>query len=69
MSVIVWIILQLADYMLVLGEGRVIAQGALTEVWNSEQMRPWLPAKDLSSLICAHQRASSRLSYDTAITG
>ena len=46
-------ILQLADHMLVLNQGQVIAQGPLTDVWNSEQMRPWIPLQDLSSLICA----------------
>ncbi|BDM62846.1 molybdenum import ATP-binding protein ModC [Shewanella sp. NFH-SH190041] len=46
-------ILQLADYMLVLNQGKVIASGPLTQVWNSDEMRPWLPAKELSSLITA----------------
>ncbi|MGI2258499.1 molybdenum ABC transporter ATP-binding protein ModC [Shewanella sp. GXUN23E] len=46
-------ILQLADHMLVLSQGQVIAQGPLAQVWNSEQMRPWLPAKELSSLLSA----------------
>lgn len=46
-------ILQLADQMIVLNQGEVVAQGPLTEVWNSEQMRPWLPAQELSSLIYA----------------
>ncbi|RXJ73912.1 molybdenum ABC transporter ATP-binding protein [Veronia nyctiphanis] len=46
-------ILQLADHMLVLEQGKVIAQGALTDVWNSEEMRPWLPTKDLSTVMIA----------------
>ena len=46
-------ILQLADYMLVLHQGKLIAQGALSEVWNSEQMRPWVPLQELSSLLSA----------------
>lgn len=46
-------ILQLADHMLVLHQGQIIAQGPLTDVWNSEQMRPWVPLQELSSLICA----------------
>lgn len=46
-------ILQLADHMLVLHQGKVIAQGPLSEVWNSEQMRPWVPLEELSSLLRA----------------
>ncbi|ABN63017.1 molybdenum ABC transporter ATP-binding protein ModC [Shewanella baltica] len=46
-------ILQLANYMLVLHQGKLIAQGALSEVWNSEQMRPWVPLQELSSLLSA----------------
>lgn len=46
-------ILQLADHMLVLNDGKVIAQGELTQVWNCEQMRPWLPIQELSSLLHA----------------
>ncbi|MGF1764196.1 molybdenum ABC transporter ATP-binding protein ModC [Aliivibrio kagoshimensis] len=46
-------ILQLADYMIVLNQGEAVAQGTLTDVWNSEQMRPWLPAQELSSLLYA----------------
>ncbi|MCK6264268.1 molybdenum ABC transporter ATP-binding protein ModC [Vibrio sp. ZSDE26] len=46
-------ILQLADYMIVLNEGQVVAQGPLTEVWNSDEMRPWLAAQELSSLLNA----------------
>ena len=46
-------ILQLADYMLVLHQGKLIAQGALSEVWNSQQMRPWVPLQELSSLLSA----------------
>ncbi len=46
-------ILQLADYMIVLNQGEAVAQGSLTDVWNSEQMRPWLPAQELSSLLYA----------------
>lgn len=46
-------ILQLADHMLVLHQGKMIAQGPLAEVWNSEQMRPWVPLQELSSLLNA----------------
>ncbi|MCW8335449.1 molybdenum ABC transporter ATP-binding protein ModC [Vibrio paucivorans] len=46
-------ILQLADHMLVLNQGKLIAQGPLTQVWNSEEMRPWLATQELSSLIYA----------------
>lgn len=44
-------ILQLAQHMLVLDQGKVIANGPLQEVWDSEQMRPWLDAKEQSSLL------------------
>lgn len=44
-------ILQLAEHMLVLENGRVIAKGSLQQVWNSEQMRPWLSAQEQSSLL------------------
>ncbi len=46
-------ILHLADHMLVLKQGEVVTQGTLSQVWNSEEMRPWLPAEELSSLIYA----------------
>lgn len=46
-------ILQLADHMLVLHQGKVITQGSINEVWNSEQMRPWVPLEELSSLLRA----------------
>lgn len=46
-------ILQLADHMLVLHQGKMIAQGPLTQVWNSEQMRSWVPLQELSSLLSA----------------
>jgi len=44
-------ILQLAQHMLVLDQGKVIATGPLQQVWDSEQMRPWLPASEQSSLL------------------
>ncbi|MCL1063045.1 molybdenum ABC transporter ATP-binding protein ModC [Shewanella benthica] len=44
-------ILQLAQHMLVLDQGKIIANGPLQEVWDSEQMRPWLDAKEQSSLL------------------
>jgi molybdate transport system ATP-binding protein len=46
-------ILQLADHMLVLSSGKVVAQGPLAQVWNSDEMRPWVSAQELSSLLHA----------------
>ncbi|WP_067702468.1 molybdenum ABC transporter ATP-binding protein ModC [Erwinia sp. ErVv1] len=44
-------ILQLADSVLVLDNGRVKASGPLEKVWASSAMRPWLPRADLSSVL------------------
>jgi len=44
-------ILQLADQVLVLDQGRVKAFGALEKVWGSSAMRPWLPPADRSSVL------------------
>ncbi|TWD33300.1 molybdenum ABC transporter ATP-binding protein ModC [Pantoea sp. SJZ147] len=44
-------ILQLADNVLVLDEGKVKAFGPLERVWSSNAMRPWLPASDLTSVL------------------
>jgi len=46
-------ILQLADTMLVLDKGKVLVNGPLQTVWDSAEMRPWLPAKEQSSLLMA----------------
>ncbi|WP_407333729.1 molybdenum ABC transporter ATP-binding protein ModC [Enterovibrio sp. 27052020O] len=46
-------ILQLADHMLLLDKGEVIANGALHDVWGSPPMRPWLSAKEQSALVTA----------------
>ncbi|PKH08109.1 molybdenum ABC transporter ATP-binding protein ModC [Moritella sp. Urea-trap-13] len=46
-------ILQLADSMLVLDKGKVLVNGPLQAVWDSAEMRPWLPAKEQSSLLMA----------------
>ncbi len=46
-------ILQLADHMLVLDQGQVVACGPMQEVWDSKEMRPWLPAKEQSTLLSA----------------
>ena len=47
-------ILQLADHMLVLEQGKVLVNGPLQEVWDSAEMRPWLPAKEQSALLTAN---------------
>ncbi|WP_394209596.1 molybdenum ABC transporter ATP-binding protein ModC [Enterovibrio calviensis] len=46
-------ILQLADHMLLLEKGEVIANGSLHDVWGSLPMRPWLAAKEQSALVTA----------------
>lgn len=44
---------QLADHLLVLERGRVLAHGDLAEVWISDVMRPWLGEGILSAFLTA----------------
>lgn len=44
-------ILHLADNVLVLDEGKVMAFGPLEQVWSSSAMRPWLPRTEQSSIL------------------
>jgi molybdate transport system ATP-binding protein len=44
-------ILQLAENVLVLDEGKVKAFGPLERVWSSSAMRPWLPVSELTSVL------------------
>ncbi|WP_330960088.1 molybdenum ABC transporter ATP-binding protein ModC [Photobacterium sp. 53610] len=44
-------ILRLADHMVVLEQGKVIAAGELTDVWGSSVMRPWLSPKEQSAVL------------------
>lgn len=44
-------ILQLAENVLVLDNGRVKAFGPLERVWSSTAMRPWLPAAERTSVL------------------
>ncbi|MBY4677793.1 molybdenum ABC transporter ATP-binding protein ModC [Marinobacterium arenosum] len=46
-------VLHLADRMVLLNSGQVVAQGPLEQVWQSEQLQPWLPAEQRSSLLQA----------------
>ncbi|MDD1792138.1 molybdenum ABC transporter ATP-binding protein ModC [Enterovibrio sp. ZSDZ42] len=46
-------ILQLADHMLMLNQGEVVANGPLHDIWGSPPMRPWLSAKEQSALVTA----------------
>lgn len=46
-------ILRLADHMVMLNQGKVVVSGHVNSVWGSPEMRPWLPAKEQSSLISA----------------
>ncbi|WP_325894459.1 molybdenum ABC transporter ATP-binding protein ModC [Grimontia sp. NTOU-MAR1] len=46
-------ILQIADNMLILNEGKTVANGPLHDVWGSAPMRPWLSAKEQSALVTA----------------
>lgn len=46
-------ILQLADHILVLEQGKVLVNGPVQTVWDSAEMRPWLPAKEQSALLTA----------------
>jgi len=46
-------ILRLADHMVMINKGKVVVAGNINSVWGSPEMRPWLPAKEQSSLISA----------------
>lgn len=46
-------ILQLADHMLLLDQGKIIANDKLAQVWNSDLMHPWLQMNEQSSLLSA----------------
>lgn len=46
-------ILQIADNMLVLSDGRAVANDLLHSVWGTEVMQPWLSAKEQSMLVIA----------------
>lgn len=44
-------ILQLADKVLILDKGKVLALGDVEQVWASSVMRPWLPREEQSSVL------------------
>jgi len=44
-------IVQLADHVLVLDNGRVKASGPLEQVWGSSAMRPWLSLNERTSVL------------------
>ncbi|WP_213992057.1 molybdenum ABC transporter ATP-binding protein ModC [Sodalis sp. dw_96] len=44
-------ILQLAERVLILDNGKLKAFGALEEVWASRALRPWLPREEQSSVL------------------
>lgn len=46
-------ILRLADHMVMINQGKVVVSGNVNSVWGSLEMRPWLPAKEQSSLLTA----------------
>ncbi|MBY5946274.1 molybdenum ABC transporter ATP-binding protein ModC [Photobacterium rosenbergii] len=46
-------ILRLADHMAMIHQGKVVVSGHINSVWGSPEMRPWLPAKEQSSLLSA----------------
>lgn len=46
-------IMQLADHIVMLNNGHVVAKGPLHEIWGSSAMTPWLPVKEHSSLLNA----------------
>ncbi|MGF1683866.1 molybdenum ABC transporter ATP-binding protein ModC [Photobacterium minamisatsumaniensis] len=53
-------ILRLADHMVMINQGEVVVSGHVNSVWGAPEMRPWLPAKEQSSLL------SARVNYDHA---
>lgn len=46
-------ILQLADQMLVIDQGKAVICGPLERVWDSSELRPWLSPQEQSSLLLA----------------
>ncbi|NDL62789.1 molybdenum ABC transporter ATP-binding protein ModC [Acerihabitans arboris] len=44
-------ILQLAERVLILDNGKMMAFGSLEEVWASSALRPWLPREEQSSVL------------------
>ncbi|TCN84289.1 molybdenum ABC transporter ATP-binding protein ModC [Shewanella fodinae] len=46
-------ILQLADQMLVIDQGKAVICGPLEQVWDSSELRPWLSPQEQSSLLLA----------------
>ncbi len=44
-------ILQLAEHLLLIEKGRVLANGALDEIWNSIHLKPWFDTDTVSTLV------------------
>lgn len=44
-------VLQLADHLLLIEKGRVLANGALDEVWNCTHLKPWFDTETISTLV------------------
>jgi len=55
-------ILRLADHLVVIDKGRVVACGGIEDVWSSQVMRPWQSFHEQSSLFSA-QIAKHNLEY------
>lgn len=54
-------LLRLANYLILIEQGRVLEAGAVEQVWSSETMRPWLDMSERSSLFSGrvHQQWQS----------
>ncbi|MFO6423317.1 molybdenum ABC transporter ATP-binding protein ModC [Motilimonas sp. KMU-193] len=46
-------VLQLVDHLVLMENGKVLQHGPLEQVWNSEQMQPWLGEREQSVLLKA----------------
>ncbi|WP_375749885.1 molybdenum ABC transporter ATP-binding protein ModC [Vibrio sp. HN007] len=68
-------ILRLADHILLIDQGRVVANGPLEDIWGSDAMKPWQSFSERSTLlegtICSHHEKYSltqvRLSKEASL--
>ncbi|MDO6562175.1 molybdenum ABC transporter ATP-binding protein ModC [Amphritea sp. 1_MG-2023] len=52
-------LLRLADQMVLMNQGKVIAHGAVADIWNSDAMLAWQPDDDISVILEAHIKQHS----------
>ncbi len=67
-------ILRLADHLVVVDQGKIIASGAIEEVWASQVMRPWQSFHEQSTLFTAqvkqhnHDYGLTQLAFREGLT-